>query len=160
MCRLRFSLQVAAQLHHSRGQSGQRSQLLQESLAEQVEEAQVAAAEASAARVAAEAAQRAAVEALAEVQEQQATLSKEAAKIKAAGATAVQQVQRIVADARAGRLSVAEAEERLREMEREAAPPAGTAMELMGLRAATMVRLAGWEGGVGSLLRLQLRTNI
>jgi hypothetical protein len=134
------ALQVAAQLHHSSQQSGQRSLKLHESLLEQLEEARLAASEAAAARAAAEAAASSAQKELEAAQQQQTSLGKAAGEAKNAGPAAQQRVQAVLKDVRAGRLTVREAEEALREMEREVAPPGDSAVRLMGLRAAGQVR--------------------
>lgn len=128
--------------------------MLQASLVEQLEEAQAAARAAAAARATAEADAAAAQAELAELQQQAVGLRKAGKGLAAVAAEAQQRARQVVADARAGRLSVREAEARLRAMEREAAPPEAAAVRLFGLRAAAKVggpgavglgRLAGWE---------------
>lgn len=114
--------------------------MLQESLLEQLGEARLAASEAAAARAAAEAAASSAQQELEAAQQQQAGLGKAAGEAKNAGPVAQQRVQAVLKDVRAGRLTVREAEEALREMEREVAPPRDSAVRLMGLRAAGQVR--------------------
>lgn len=134
--------QVAQELHHSGRSAGQRSQQLQASLLEQLQEARVLASQAAAARAAAEAAAAAAQLELDAAKQQQAALAKAASQAKGAGPAAQQRVQRILADARAGRAGLREAEQRLRELEREAAPPdSAAAVRLFGLRAAAQVRV-------------------
>lgn len=134
-------LQVAQELHHSGRSAGQRSQLLQASLLEQLGEARVLASQAADARASAEAAAAAAQHELDAAKQQQAALAKAASEAKGAGPAAQQRVQRVLADARAGRIGLREAEGRLRELEREAAPPdSSTAVRLFGLRAAAQVR--------------------
>ena len=132
-------------MHHSSQKTDQRSQLLQASLGDQVEEARQAAADAGAARAAAEAAATAAAHELEAQQRQQEELRRAEKEAKNAGAEAQRQVQQVLADVRAGRLGAQAAEERLRAMEREAAPPEAAAMRLLGLRAAAKVREG--EGG-------------
>lgn len=139
--------QVAEELHHSSAKMGQRSQMLQASLVEQVAEARLAASEAAAARAAADAAAAAAEQELASAQEQQAALRKASAAAKNAGTEAQQRVQKVLSDVRAGRLTAREAEERLRALERQAAPPESAAMRLMGLRAAVKVKALA-QGGL------------
>lgn len=133
------SAQVAAELHHSSQASGKRSAMLQASLLEQLEKVRQAAGEAAAARAAAEAALAAAQAELAAAQEMQAELRQTEAEVKSAGAKAQQATKQLLADVRAGRKSAREAEEALRAMERQAAPPESAALRLMGLRAAAQV---------------------
>ncbi|KAL4458289.1 hypothetical protein ABPG75_013154 [Micractinium tetrahymenae] len=138
--------EVAQELHHSSRSAGQRSQLLQASLLEQLEEARVLASEAAAGRATAEAAAAAAQRELDAAKQQQAALSKAASEAKGAGPAAQQRVSRVLADARAGRIDLREAEERLRELEREAAPPdSSAAVKLFGLRAAAKDGDSGLE---------------
>lgn len=132
-------LQVAQQLHHGGHAAGQRSQMLQASLVEQLDEARAAAGEAATARATAEAAAAAAQAELEAAHQQQAALGKAAAAAKKANAEAAQRVQRLLTEVRTGRRGAREAEEQLRGMEREAAPPEAAAMRLLGLRAAAKV---------------------
>jgi hypothetical protein len=78
--------------------------------------------------------------ALARLQEQQELAAEDPAVAHLAQLAAQQRVQAVLKDVRAGRLTVREAEEALREMEREVAPPGDSAVRLMGLRAAGQVR--------------------
>ncbi|PSC69703.1 endonuclease 2 [Micractinium conductrix] len=135
--------EVAQQLHHGGHAAGQRSQMLQASLVEQLDEARAAAGEAATARATAEAAAAAAQAELEAAHQQQAALGKAAAAAKKANAEAAQRVQRLLTEVRTGRRGAREAEEQLRGMEREAAPPEAAAMRLLGLRAAA-------KGGAGS----------
>jgi hypothetical protein len=144
-------MQVARQLRHGGQDPAQRSRMLQASLEEQLGEARRQADTAAATRSAAEAGAAEARRELEAARGAAAAAAQAAGEAKAAGAAAQRRVQRLLADVRGGRLDVRAAEEALREMEREAAPPGGAAARLLGLRAAAKVRSGRRGGGGGGL---------
>ena len=151
--------EVAARLRQQQALPD-RGRQLKESLQEQVGEAKAAAAGAAAARASAEGSLAASQQQLQELRQQVAD-SRPSGDHKAAAGQARSQVQRVLADVRAGRVTAQEAEARLRSLEQQArAASAATALaglggdEAGGEAAALAPAPEGWLPRAGDAVRV------